>query len=238
MTADHTTNTPESDWWRSILQNPYLTGLIKFVLPLAVIPAVFAALYLTEPYQQFLMLSGLIVAYFVPPAGKESIIPIAILMGYPWWLVTLVIFLLDVAVSLFVVWNFDLALKIPLVGRLLESGMAMGRNYTETQPWLRRFSTVGLILFIFFPLQGTGAMNGSILGRLLGLEKSRVFSCVCVGSLASCLVIALGADVLLGVYQRDPALGIGLLAAIVVAVLAGVVGWRIRKKRLRGRAPR
>ncbi|MCE5337269.1 MAG: small multi-drug export protein [Methanomicrobiaceae archaeon] len=238
MTADHTTSTPESDWWKAILQNPYLTGLIKLILPLAIIPTIFAALYLIEPYQQFLIISGLIVAYFVPPAGKETIIPIAILMGYPWWLIMLVIFLLDVAVALFVVWNFDLALKIPLLGRLLESGMTVARNYTESQPWLRRLSTIGLILFVFFPLQGTGAMNGSILGRLLGLEKFRVFGCVCVGSFTSSLVIALGADVLLDVYRQDPTLGIGLLVAIVVAVLAGFVGWRIWKGRLRGRAPR
>ncbi|WP_214020472.1 small multi-drug export protein [Methanoculleus sp.] len=238
MSADNTTDISEPEGWKTLLANPYLAGPIKFVLPLAIIPAVFGLLYLIEPYQQFLMISGLLAAYFVPPAGKESIIPIAIVMGYPWWLVTLVIVLLDVAVSLFVVWNFDLALKIPLVGRLLKSGMTVGRNYTETQPWLRRFSTIGLVLFVFFPLQGTGAMNGAILGRLLGLEKARVLACVCAGSLASSLIIALGADVILDVYRQDPVLGIGILVAVVVAVLAAVVGWRLYKGRLRERTPR
>ena len=238
MTVDHTTSAPGPARWKALLQNPCLISLIKFILPLAVIPAIFAALYLTEPYQQFLILSGLIAAYFVPPAWKETIIPIAILMGYPWWLIMLVIFLLDVAVSLFVVWNFDLALKIPFIGRLLESGMAVARNYTESQPWLRRLSTVGLILFVFFPLQGTGAMNGAILGRLLGLDKFRVFSCVCIGSFTSSLAIALGADLLIDIYQQDPALGIALVALIVIAVLAGVVGWRMRERRLHGRVPR
>lgn len=238
MTTDHRTSTPDPARRGALLQNPYLIGLIKFILPLAIIPAIFAALYLTEPYQQFLVLSSLIVAYFIPPAGKETIIPIAILMGYPWWLIMLVIFLLDVAVSLFIVWNFDLALKVPLIGRLLESGMAVARRYTESQPWLRRLSTVGLILFVFFPLQGTGAMNGAILGRLLGLDKFRVFSCVCIGSFTSSLAIALGADLLIDIYQQDPALGIALVALIVIAVLAGVVGWRMRERRLHGRVPR
>lgn len=238
MSADDMTDTPRPEGYKDLVANPYLAGSIKFVLPLAIIPAVFAALYLIEPYQRFLIISGLIVAYFVPPAGKETIIPLAILAGYPWWLITAVIFLLDVAVSLFVVWNFDLALKIPIIGRLLESGMTIGRNYTESQPWLRKFSTIGLILFVFFPLQGTGAMNGSILGRMLGLDKARVFACVCTGSLTSCLVFALGADVLLDVYQRDPTLGIGILIAIIVAVVAAVVGWRVHKKRLRSRTPR
>ncbi|HOI59000.1 MULTISPECIES: small multi-drug export protein [unclassified Methanoculleus] len=234
---DHITETPGPDRWKAILQSPYLAGSVKFILPLAIIPVVFLVLYLTEPYEQFLIISGLLVAYFVPPAGKETIIPLAVVLGYPWWLITLMIFLLDVAVSLFVVWNLDLALKLPLIGRLIESGMTAGRNYTEAQPWLRRFSTVGLILFVFFPLQGTGAMNGAILGRLLGLEKRRVFGCVCIGSIFSCLAFSLGADVLLDVYRQNPALGIGILVAIIVGVVAGVVGWRVYKKRLRERTP-
>ncbi|MDV2481511.1 small multi-drug export protein [Methanoculleus sp. Wushi-C6] len=238
MTVDPTAGTSEPDRWKTLLANPYLAGPIKFVLPFAVVTGVFAGLYLIEPYQQFLVISGLLAAYFVPPAGKESIIPIAVMMGYPWWLVTLVIFLLDVAVSLFVVWNFDLALRIPLVGRLLEAGMTAGRNYTDSQPWLRRFSTVGLALFVFFPLQGTGAMNGAILGRLLGLSNGRVVGCICAGSLASSLIIALGADVLLDVYRHDSTLGIGLLVAVVAVILAGVVGWRMHEKRLRERTPR
>ena len=238
MSADDMTDTPRPEGYKDLVANPYLVGSIKFVLPLALIPAVFAALYLIEPYEQFLIISGLVAAYFVPPAGKETIIPLAVVLGYPWWLITLVIFLLDVAVSLFVVWNFDLALKIPLIGRLLESGMTIGRNYTESQPWLRRFSTIGLILFVFFPLQGTGAMNGAILGRLLGLEMGRVFACVCTGSLASCLIFALGSDMLLDVYRQNPALGIGILVGIVVAVVAAIIGWWMYRKRFRGRTPR
>ncbi|SDK14239.1 Uncharacterized membrane protein [Methanoculleus thermophilus] len=234
MTAEHT---PRPEGWKALFANPYIIIPIKFILPLAIIPAVIAALYLTEPYERFLIISGLIAAYFVPPAGKETIIPLAIIAGYPWWLITAVIFLLDVAVSLFVVWNFDLALKIPFIGRLIESGMTFGRNYTERQPWLRRFSTIGLILFVFFPLQGTGAMNGAILGRLLGLSGRRVFGCVCTGSLASCLVFALGADVLLEIYREDPTLGIGILVGIVAAIVAAAAGWLMHKRRLRERRP-
>ena len=235
MTAEPETTVAEPCWWRAILKNRYIVGFIKFTLPFGCCVVLVAVLYMIEPYPRFLTLSGLAAAYFFPPAGKESIIPIAILMGYPWWLITFVIGMIDIAVSLFVVWNFDLALKIPLIGRLLDSGMTVARNYTETQPWIKGISTAGLILFVFIPFQGTGSMNGSILGRLLGMSGARVFGCVTTGSLASTLVIALGADVLLDVYQKNPALGIGLLVAAVLAVVAGVILWRMRKNRLRGR---
>ncbi|NLA31038.1 MAG: small multi-drug export protein [Methanomicrobiales archaeon] len=235
MTTEPETTVAEPCWWRALLKNRYIVGFIKFTLPFAIGVVLFAVLYMIEPYPRFLTLSGLAAAYFFPPAGKESIIPIAILMGYPWWLITFVIGMIDIAVSLFVVWNFDLALKIPLIGRLLDSGMTAARNYTETQPCIKGISTAGLILFVFFPFQGTGSMNGSILGRLLGMNEARVFGCVSTGSLASTLIIALGADVLLDVYQKSPALGIGLLVAAVLAVVAGVILWRMRKNRLRGR---
>ncbi len=235
MTPDPKTTILKPCWWKAILANPYIAGPIKFILPFAIATALFTALYLIEPYQQFLTLSGLAAAYFFPPAGKESIIPIAILMGYPWWLITIVIFLIDVASALFVVWNFDLTLKIPLLGQLLNRGMTAARNYTEAQPWIRRLSTIGLIFFVFFPLQGTGTMNGSILGRLLGMDGTRVFTSVCIGSLASCLVISLGADVLLDVYQEDPTLGIALLVAVAVAIVAAILGWRMWRGKLRGR---
>ncbi len=81
-------------------------------------------------------------------------------------------------------------------------------------------------------------MNGAILGRLLGLSGRRVFGCVCTGSLASCLVFALGADVLLEIYREDPTLGIGILVGIVVAVVAAIIGWWMYRKRFRGRTPR
>lgn len=232
MTSDPKATILEPCWWRAILTKPYIIGPIKFVLPFAIATALFIALYLIEPYQQFLTLSGLAAAYFFPPAGKESIIPIAILMGYPWWLVTIVIFTIDLASALFIVWNFDLALKIPLIGRLLDAGMTVARDYIESHPWLRRVSTIGLVLFVFFPLQGTGTMNGSVLGRLLGMSEVRVFSSVCAGSLASCLIISLGADVILDIYQSDPILGVGLLALVAAVAVAVVMAWRMRKGKL------
>jgi len=235
MSMNDTTGVSKRVWWRTILDNPYIAGPIKFLLPFGIGITLFAILYLLLPYQDFLNLSGLLGAYFIPPAGKESIIPIAIMVGYPWWLVTFAIFMVDTAVSLFIVWNFDLALKIPLIGRLLESGMRAGQEYFEARPWVRRFSTIGLILFVFFPLQGTGAMNGSILGRLLGLEKARVFLCVCTGSFSSSLLISLGADVLLDIYRQNNALGLGLLAVVLVTIVATVVALRLRKKRFRER---
>jgi len=43
---------------------------------------------------------------FIPRPGKESIIPIGIGLGIPWWLMVLTLTLLDVVTSLFMIMNF------------------------------------------------------------------------------------------------------------------------------------
>ncbi|CVK34470.1 hypothetical protein [Methanoculleus bourgensis] len=58
MTTDPKPTVAEPCWWRAVLTNPYIVGPIKFVLPFAIATALFVALYLMVPYQQFLTLSG------------------------------------------------------------------------------------------------------------------------------------------------------------------------------------
>ncbi len=216
---------------------PVAYAIVKFVLPLAIIPLILGVYYLILPYETFLWFAGLAGVYFVPPFGKESIIPIAILAGHPWWLIVILLVAFDAAVALFIVWNFDLALRIPLLGRLLERGLTMMNTYTQEHPGLRNISTIGLFLFVFFPFQGTGAMNGSILGRLLGMDARLVFACVMAGSIISCLTIALGTDAIFGLYRESPLLGIAVLLLAVLAAAAAFLGWRHHQQRLRERAP-
>ncbi|MDN7025144.1 small multi-drug export protein [Methanoculleus sp. FWC-SCC1] len=216
-------------------RGPVAYAATKFVLPLAIIPLILGLLYLTLPHGDFLFFAGLSAGYFIPPFGKESIIPIAILAGHPWWLIVTLLVALDAAVALFIVWNFDLALKIPLIGGLLERGLTMMSTYTREHPGLRNVSTIGLFLFVFFPFQGTGAMNGSILGRLLGMDAQRVFACVMAGSVTSCLIIALGTDVILDLYRDSPLLGIAVLLLAALAAAAAYLGWRRHQRRLRER---
>ncbi|HQN92011.1 MAG TPA: hypothetical protein PK336_07085, partial [Methanoculleus sp.] len=78
---DDATGVSQRVWWRTILENRYIAGPIKFLLPFGIGIILFAILYLLLPYQDFLNLSGLLAAYFIPPAGKESIIPIAIMVA-------------------------------------------------------------------------------------------------------------------------------------------------------------
>jgi uncharacterized membrane protein len=219
----------------TILSSAAIT-LLKFVLPLCLIPLIIGTLYISIAHDTFLLYSGLIAAYIVPPAGKESIIPAAILLGRPWWEIVSVIIALDFAVALFMAWNFELALKIPGIGRILNAGMTTGQQYCTDRPWIRRLSTAGLLLFIYFPLQGSGALNGSILGRMLGMSPYRVLATITLGSALSSLTIALGVDVLVEVFHQDAGFGICLITLLAALALSAAAMWRLQKYKLRSRA--
>jgi len=218
-----------------ILSSAVIT-LLKFVLPLCLISIIIGALYVSIAHDTFLLYSGLIAAYIVPPAGKESIIPAAILLGRPWWEIVSVIIALDFAVALFMAWNFELALKIPGIGKILNIGMTTGQQYCTAHPWIRRLSTVGLLLFIYFPLQGSGAMNGSILGRMLGMSPYHVLATITLGSALSCLTIALGVDILVDVFRQDPGVGLCIVTLLAALALSLAAMWRLQRYKLRSRA--
>ncbi|WP_342771572.1 small multi-drug export protein, partial [Methanoculleus sp. UBA331] len=51
---------------------------------------------------------------------------------------------------------------------------------------------VGLIAFVSLPFDGSGSIVGSIVGRMLGMTKTEVLSCITVGGLLGSFTIALG----------------------------------------------
>ncbi len=59
------------------------------------------------------------------------------------------------------------------------------------QPWVDRYSFLGLTLFVAVPLPGTGAYTGTIISWLLGMDPKRAFFAIFFG------VILAGVKVLL-----------------------------------------
>lgn len=216
-----------------VYTTPLGDAFLRFILPFALMAAYLLLLYLILDFEDFKVMSGLMTAYLIPPAGKESIIPLGVSIGLPWWLVASSMAFMDTVTALFMVWNFDLALKIPLLGGWIGNFMAGGQKFFWERPWLKRLSVFGLMLFVMFPLQGTGGIGGSIVGRMLGLRWYEVLGAIAAGAFIGCFLIALGAEVILSLFQADAFYGI--IALLVVAIV-GVISYlyhRRRKKRRR-----
>lgn len=209
------------------IKDPIIKRIIFLVLPFIVIGIYIFILYLTLSTERFEILLGLMVIYFFPPAGKESVIPLGIAMGFPGYVMATTIAMMDVAAALFMILNFDLALRIPIFGKWInkftETGSALFMKYS----WLEGLSLIGLILFVIIPFQGSGGFGGSILGRIFGLPPLHLFLGIATGAFIGSYFIAIGFEFATSVLAINP-LWLAL-AIIVVVIIASAANYLYKK---------
>jgi uncharacterized membrane protein len=195
--------------------------IFNIAFPLVLLAAYIVFLIVILPSDALRIHLGLMLAYFIPPAGKESVIPLGIALGYPWWLMTISIALMDALTALFLALNFDMALKIPILGMWMKKFMDTGSSFFAQHKWIERLSFAGLVLFVMFPLQGSGGIGGTLVGRMLGMKRWEVVLAVTIGAFIGCFVIALGAEYLKVAFGEGIIYGaaaLALLGAIIVAL--------------------
>lgn len=166
------------------------------------IPAFIAAVFIlilavTLPQALFLPMLGLIVAYLLPPAGKETVIPVGIALGIPWWYIALSIVMIDAITGLVMALNFDLTYRIPYVGPLLHDLTEKTQRFITNHPWFASLWFFAIVLMVMVPFFGSGGIRGSVAGKLLGLSTALTFLAILAGSLIGCFGIALGSDAIL-----------------------------------------
>lgn len=166
--------------------------LFQLVFPLA-LAAIF--IILTYMYiQDKLEIYSLLVAYYVPPAGKESIIPIATSIGITPLAISLAITANDMLVCLFMIWNMTYLKKLPYVGKGLVYSEKKGREMAKKYRSFRSIEFIGLIIFIAFPFKGSGGVMGTFLGLIMGMHPYKILFAMFVGTFFGALAIAYGSD--------------------------------------------
>jgi hypothetical protein len=216
------------------LKNPSLIiSILKLTLPFVILAIHLLLLYFFLDQTAFLVTIGLMIAYVLPPAGKETVIPAGIALGIPWWLIAVSIMMIDIETALFMGWNFDLLLKIPLLGRILESFIRKTRVFIDEQPWLKKIYFAGIVVLVMVPVLGSGGIRGSIIGQLLGMQKTTVFLAIVIGAFVGCFGIALGALFLQELFLQSILLGTTAVAGLVILAIFGWLYW----KRANNRAP-
>jgi hypothetical protein len=198
------------------------TSWLKVSVPFLLCGLYLVIVWLFLPAEQWLILFGMMVAYIVPPLGRETIIPVCILCGIPWWLVAFTLAFLDFAGGLFMAWNFPLVLRIPYAGPWISRFMEAGRTFLDRRPWLERFYFAGLVAFVALPFDGSGSIVSSIVGRMLGMTKVAVISCITIGGFIGSFAIALGVDYAVNLIPPGAGtwVSIGIFLLIGVALLA------------------
>ncbi|MCU0632479.1 MAG: small multi-drug export protein [Methanolinea sp.] len=202
--------------------------IFRIVFPFLLGGCYFGVCLLFLPRDMALVLGGLMLAYVIPPAGKESVIPIGIAIGFPWWLMTFSIALIDVLAGIFMALNCDMALKIPVLGRWIQHFMDKGGEFINKRPWLERFYFTGVVLFVMFPLQGSGGVGGTLVGRMIGLSPGRTLLAITLGAFTGCAFIGLGAEVIKDLILMNLEIGIAVLVIVLATLATGYLLYRRR----------
>jgi uncharacterized membrane protein len=203
--------------------------LAKFFMPFVIgLGAISIVSFLLEGNLQLRFLS-LISGYFFPPLGKETIIPAGIIAGINPLIMALSIAFVDIIVALFLVWNYDLAKKIPLIGNFIEKIETIGRKSSSKYNWIKPLRFIGIMLFVMVPFQGSGGLVGSIVGRLIGMKPWNIFLAISTGALAGCLTIAFFSDVILSIFIRNFILGL-LIIMIILTICIMFLAYKTMNK--------
>ncbi len=186
---------------------------VTLLLPVLVVAIHIAMMAATLSPTAFAEMGGLMIAYLLPPAGKETVIPLGIALGIPWWYMALSIAMIDIETGLFMALNFDLAYRIPVLGHVLSNLTKKTEQFIAANRWLAGLWFFAIMLMVMVPFFGSGGVRGSIAGKLLGMNNLLVFLAIVSGALIGCFVIALGSDVILAYFCTNGTLpeGIGQL---------------------------
>ena len=189
----------------------------------------------------------LLVAYFFPPFGKETVIPLGVGILKKGLTVPFINFkvnpvsinplsmalavaFIDIIVALFLIWNYDLAKKIPFVGKFIEKIESIGKTSSDKYAWVKPLRFIGIVLFVMVPFQGSGGLVGSIVGRMIGMKPWTTFYAISVGAIAGCLLIAFFTEAILSVFVKNFLLGILIVIILLVIAIMVIIYKKNNKK--------
>ena len=225
-------------------ENKLWCKLFKFFFPIVLGFGVYGIWWLLS--DELSRIWPLLVAYFFPPFGKETVIPLGIgvlkqgltvpflnihvepLSVNPLSIALAVAFI-DIVVALFLVWNYDLAKKIPLVGKFMEKIENIGRSSSDKYGWFKALEFVGIILFVMVPFQGSGGLVGSIIGRLIGMKPWMVLLGISIGAITGCLMIAYFSEAILSVFVKNFLSGMLIVIILLLIGIMILIARRLKK---------
>jgi len=195
-----------------------LIQITKFLSPIVIGFSVIAFVGFLMQESLRIKFWPLITAYFFPPLGKESVIPTGVGLGINPLVMALSIAFVDIIVALFILWNYNLAKKIPLIGKFMVKIEDIGKSSSDKYSWIKPLRFIGIVLFVIVPFQGSGGLVGSILGRLFGMKPWNTFFAITIGAIIGTMIIAYFSEAILSVFIQN-----FLLGALIVIILA-VIG--------------
>ena len=214
-----------------------------FALPLLLPLAYVTFLQVVLPPTFFEVAFLGMIGYLLTPLGAEFWVPTSVLAvqklggGLPEaaWAVGSIV-LVDWFTALFLLWNFDLAERAPILGKFIDKTENRCRRFLAEKPWRQKLAVVALALYVALPVQMSGGVFGSILGRVMGIPRYRVFTIVALSSAAGAFPIAaatflVGPPILAWAQGWDTS-GIALVLGVITLVaFIAAIAYMVRRSR-------
>ncbi len=137
----------------------------------------------------------------------------------------LVIWVMDTVTVLLVVYSLEAFYRFERLKGGLDKIQQNAGLVLEAYPRIRTAAVVGVVLFVLFPIAGTGAIGGTFLGILLGLHRFVLIAAVSAGGLLGGMLMAFAAsnfgDSLkaLREMQQDPTVKYAIMAGVVLVLI-------------------
>jgi uncharacterized membrane protein len=173
---------------RSLYRSNPLLWWGTLIAPFAVSLAVLGLLYVTvgAGYTQRLLsalLAGLFLfGRFIILGGQDPEVA-EVAGGMTSGALFLMVTYMDLFVATLLVFHSAFLFRLPWFGSRAAALVEDGRFFLNSQPWIRRATFSGVVLFVAFPLAAMGSVGGTIFGRLLGMTRITTFVAVFCGSL-------------------------------------------------------
>jgi len=131
--------------------------------------------------------ASLSLAYFFPPAGKESVIPLMLTNNsfgsvLPIWATISAIVVMDVISSIIISYNWWFVEIIITHVPFLDKGYDFLQRKSEKYQG-RGLVEIPLLIFMAIPFQGTGGISTSIIARIVGVSPRKTVLICFIGSL-------------------------------------------------------
>jgi uncharacterized membrane protein len=202
-------------------------------------------LFLFLEYHVFGIMMGVMVGYTISPFGPEIVIPAGILalqaegLYSLTYLVIFAVVFVDVVLALFVLLNFEIITAIPLVGKWVKKSEEVFSK--KLKKGREKLALSALALYVALPFQGSGGFVGSIMGRMVGLNKFKVFFAIILGSLLGAVPIGIAAHYGLAAFLSAIEAGEDLykiIGILIIIIFIIVVAYIIRRERTKKRNAR
>jgi uncharacterized membrane protein len=140
-----------------------------------------------------------------------------------------VIWALDTFTVLVFVYSFEAFYKLGPLRRSLDRMYANVTLIVRVYPIMKRASVLGVMLFVLFPVSGTGALAASLVGLLLGMHRFTLIAAVsaggCVGGLFMAFLASNFASVLISMeaVQNNPSSKYWIFACMALLITLAII---------------